>query len=243
MTDALPILGQAPDGLWLTVGQRALQVPAFTSHPGDRLLLMPTGREESGDVAASLARVLTGLQPAALGKLRLFDKALGTMAYLDTLKMRTHIGLVQGRGGLLANRTVHDNVLLPLSVHGGLAHEQEVQRIDALLDDLELLTVKNLRPYLLDEAVRFRACAARALVLQPQWLVVEGMGDFEPTTHGSHTWQRMLHHVDAAQGAVVVCMPRPILAFARWWTSHGGRVLDCPLVDSLPAAQAGSVAL
>jgi ABC-type ATPase involved in cell division len=182
------------------------------------------------------------LQPAAQGKLRLFDTALGTMAYLATLKMRTHIGLVQGRGGLLANRTVHDNVHLPLSIHGGLTHDQEVTRVNALLDDMELLSVQGLRPHLLDEAVRFRACAARALVLQPSWLVVEGMGDFEPTAHGSHTWQRMLHHVDAAHGAVVVCLPRPIVAFARWWTSQGGHVLDCPLADSLPAIQAGSVA-
>ena len=233
-------IAHAADGLWLPVGAAVLHVPPFACPPGDRLLLVPDRREETGDVAAGLARVLTGLQAPTRGQLALLGQPLATLPYLDTLQMRTRLGLVQGRGALLSNRTVHDNVALPLSVHGGLSHPDEAARVTALLADLELLAVRDLRPHVLDDAARFRACAARALVLQPQWLVVEGMGDFEAGAQGSHTWQRLLHHLDAAQGAVAVCLPRPLPAFEHWWASHGGRRLVCPIAYSLPELPPGA---
>jgi predicted ABC-type transport system involved in lysophospholipase L1 biosynthesis ATPase subunit len=232
--DARTCIAEAVDGLWLAVGSKWCHVPAFASAPGDRLLLVPDVREETVDVAAALARALTGLHAPGRGGLRLFDQPLTALSYLETLKMRARLGLVQGRGALLSNRTVRANVTLPLSVHGGLSHAQEVERVTELLEDLELLPLQDLRPHVLDDAARFRACAARALVLQPQWLVVEGMGDFEAGTHGSHTWRRMLHHVDLAQGAIVVCLPRKLAAFEHWWQSHGGRIVQCHITPSLP---------
>ena len=231
----------APDGLWLAAGARWLHVPPLACAPGDRLLLVPDAREETVDVAAALARVLTGLQAPARGQLALLGHPLAQLPYLETLQLRTQLGLVQGRGGLLANRSVRDNAALPLSVHGGLSHAAEQERVTALLADLELLAVQHLRPHVLDDAARFRACAARALVLAPRWLVVEGMGDFEAGAHGSHTWQRLLHHVAAAQGAVVVCLPRPLPAFERWWQAQGGCCLTCHIADLLSESSPGSV--
>ncbi len=233
-------IAHAPDALWLPIGAKFLHVPAFSCRPADRVLLAPDVREATDDVAASLARALTGLSPPLHGSLELFGRPLLAMPYLDTLKMRTSIGLVQGRGGLLSNRSVRDNVTLPLSVHAGLDHVQEMARVNALLDDLELTTVAHLRPHVLDDVSRFRACVARALVLQPRWVVVEGVGDFEPEPHGSDTWQRLLRHVELAQGAVAVCLPRPIAAFERWWLSHGGQVLRCHVHPSMPAFAPGS---
>ena len=155
-------IAAAHQGLTLSVGARTLHVPGFACAAGDRLLLVPEAREETADVAASLGRTLTGLQPPQQGQLALFGQAVSGMAYLDTLKMRARIGLVQGRGGLLANRSVRDNIALPLSVHGGLSHDDEAARIASLVADLDLTAVQHLRPHVLDDDARFRACAARA---------------------------------------------------------------------------------
>ena len=85
-------IAHAPDALWLPIGAKFLHVPAVSCRPADRVLLAPDVREATDDVAASLARALTGLSPPLHGSLELFGRPLLAMPYLDTLKMRTSIG-------------------------------------------------------------------------------------------------------------------------------------------------------
>jgi ABC-type methionine transport system ATPase subunit len=225
--------------LSLRASGRALGLDALTVNAGESVALVPPKGVLGADLATTVARVLVTIRPPDAGSVELLGHEPGTLSYLELSRLRTRLGFVQGHGGLLSNRSLRDNVALPLAVH---LRRDEEETVSELLVRFDLTRVAELRPHQVDGATRFRACAARALVLSPRWLVVEGVGDFDAEAGPSLTWQRLFAYQVKAQAALAVCLARPMPGFEAWFSAQGGRLLRYRLLTEAPPAPNGESA-
>lgn len=90
---------------------------------------------------------------------------------------RKNIGFVFEQGGLLTNKTLRENLLLPLTYHGVFANKDANRKVDRLLDYLGLRDVQHYRPTNLSSSYACMGNFARAVVLDPNILLLD-----RPTT-------------------------------------------------------------
>jgi len=220
-------IAAAVDGLVCEAGGLRLRAPPFDFMAGDIAVFEPQGGAAEGEFAAAIARVLATVAFPLAGTLALFGEAVAARGYVDLLRTRHRIGLVQGRGGLLSNRTLRDNIALPIATHGKLDARAEAARVQALLAEFQLERVAALRPHEVDGTTRFRTCAARAVALGPTWLVVEGVGDFEASSGLSATWRSLVGRASAGECALAACLSRPNGALTAVLCEVGAHVYGC----------------
>ncbi len=196
----------------------------FAAHPGQWVAVVPEEEAGAGDPAPAVGRVLATLAAPAEGTLEVLGSDPQRLSYADLQALRRRIGLVQSWGGLLSNRTIAENVALPAAVHGAPDGRHAGAVAGDMLDALGLASVAEARPHQVDRLTRWRARVARALMLAPAWVVVEGVGDWAPG--GSAAWSALAAAV-AAGAAAVVCMSRPAPAFESWLSTRGGETVPC----------------
>jgi D-methionine transport system ATP-binding protein len=221
-------------GLSFRTGTRTIGLDPLELRAGEWVVFSPARQALGADLATVVARLLATLGTPLSGTIELFGEATHELGYEALQKLRARLGFVQGHGGLLSNRNLRDNIALPLSIHGNVSAQEEDEQITETLKRFDLLRVALLRPHEVDGATRFRACVARALVLAPKWLVIEGIGDFEAETGASVTWARLLDYRNEKTGAAAVCLTRQSPAFERWLTDQGGQVVRYRLFSEAP---------
>ena len=79
-------------------------------------------------------------------------------------------------GGLLANRTIHQNLSLPLMYHKIFSEDDVNQRVHAMLERFLLSDAADLRPSEVTGGSRKAACVARAFLADPEMVLLD-----EPT--------------------------------------------------------------
>jgi cell division transport system ATP-binding protein len=89
--------------------------------------------------------------------------------------MRRNFGLVFQNHKLLFDRSVFENVALPLSI-AGFSHIETGKRVRAALDKVGLLAREKADPVTLSGGEQQRLCIARAIVNRPATLIAD-----EPT--------------------------------------------------------------
>lgn len=231
--------------LAIGMGGGAVLVPELKIAKGGAAILSPQlgpGAEAGGDLAAAVARVMATLVPPERGKLLIFELDPWQISYLELCRLRRRLGFVPGRGGLLSNRTLLDNAALPLSVHTGVDHSREQEQAQDALHRLGIGALAQRFPHAIDGPARFAACTARAMILDPGLLVVEGIGDFEAESDGSHAWRVIANAVAAQSCALVVCPGKPQPAFERWWQQRGAEIAAVTRIpaDAHPTARQGA---
>lgn len=230
-----PILS-LPTGLSFAVGERTVRLAPLELHEGQWAVLSPSRHALGPDLAVSAARVLGTLMVPASGSVTLFGRALHQLSYLELLEVRSRLGFVPGSGGLLSSRTLRQNIALPVHTHRDLPPAEEALLVQRAIDELTLARVAEQRPHEVSGATRFRACVARALVLSPSWLVIEGVGDFELDAQQESAWPRLLAYKAENKSAAVVCLARHNPTFERWFAEHGARIVPYELLSELPAS-------
>ncbi|MEC9281325.1 MAG: ATP-binding cassette domain-containing protein [Bdellovibrionota bacterium] len=87
---------------------------------------------------------------------------------------RMNIAYTFDYGGLLNNRSIKENIALPLQYHD----ELELSEIDGLVEEyLKLFNIfefKDLRPAMTPGFVRKLGCIIRSLIVQPEVLIMDG---------------------------------------------------------------------
>ncbi len=154
-----------------TSGKFALHDVSFTMPAGAFAFL--TGHSGAGK--SSLLKLIARLERPTSGDIIIDDIDLGRLKPRQEHKLRQQMGIVFQDNQLLNDRTVFDNVALPLII-GGYRFRDIKKRVNAALDRVGLSGRANDQPLSLSGGEQQRVGIARAVVAKPRLLLAD-----EPT--------------------------------------------------------------
>ncbi len=157
-------------------GQEALSAVSFRLEAGEMAFL--TGHSGAGK--SSLLKLITLIERASGGQIVVNGHNLTRMGRREIPRLRRNIGIIFQDYRLLHDRTVFDNVALPLIVSGFQRRDVE-RRVRAALDMVGLLNKEKRYPVTLSGGEQQRVGIARAVVHKPPLLLAdEPTGNLDP---------------------------------------------------------------
>jgi cell division transport system ATP-binding protein len=159
----------------------------------------PTGHEglsgvnlhlESGEMAfltghsgagkSTLLRLIGLLERASRGQVWVNGRNLNKLPEHNVPYHRREVGMIFQDHRLLHDRTVFDNIAMPLVV-AGMGHQETKRRVRAALDKVSLLNKEKSYPVSLSGGEQQRVGIARALVSKPPVILAdEPTGNLDP---------------------------------------------------------------
>ena len=157
-------------------GNEALSRVSFELAAGEMAFL--TGRSGAGK--STLLKLIMAMEKASQGLVVVNGKNLNRLTHRQVPSHRRRIGVVFQNHQLLFDRTVFDNVALPLQV-SGYPRQEDARRVRAALDKVGLLPRERANPAALSGGEQQRVGIARAVVNRPAILLAdEPTGNLEP---------------------------------------------------------------
>ena len=157
-------------------GKDALQQVSFQLDVGELAFL--TGHSGAGK--STLLKLLTLIERPTQGQIIVDNQNLSAITRMGIPYYRRKIGMVFQNHQLLFDRTVFDNVALPLLI-SGYSRKDAGRRVRAALDKVGLLSKENLLPIMLSGGEQQRVGIARAVVNKPPILLAdEPTGNLDP---------------------------------------------------------------
>ena len=129
----------------------------------------------SGAGKSTLLKLIMVMERPSAGEVIVGGQVLNTLPRRQVPYIRRHIGVVFQNHQLLFDRTVFDNVAMPLEVMGTPARDIG-RRVRAALDKVGLLSKEKMNPLQLSGGEQQRVALARAVVNRPSILLAD-----EPT--------------------------------------------------------------
>jgi len=157
-------------------GQVALDDVSFEVEPGEFVFLVG----ESGAGKTTIMRLLTKEMSPTQGVVSFLQKNLAELKKHAIPYLRREVSVVFQDYKLLPDRTVEENIRLPLEIAGKTAAEMK-QRVDDLLDLVGLAEKKLHFPVQLSGGEAQRVSIARALAIGPKVVFAD-----EPTGNLDH---------------------------------------------------------
>ena len=154
-------------------GQEALANVSFVLEAGE--LAFVTGRSGAGK--STLLKLIPAIERPSAGSVIVGGQNVGAMKRAAVPYLRRNIGLVFQDQKLLYDRSVYDNVMLPLAFTGQPPKEA-ARRVRAALDKVGLLGRERANPIQLSGGEQQRVAIARAVVNRPGLLLAD-----EPTAN------------------------------------------------------------
>ena len=167
MISASAVSKRYPEGL------EALRDVSFEITAGE--LVFITGHSGAGK--STLFRLLAAIEKPTSGSIVVGGQNLAALRRSAIPFLRRHFGLIFQDQKLLFDRSVLDNVLLPLAIVG-LPHREALRRARAALDKVGLLAREKAHPIALSGGEQQRLAIARAVVNRPAILLAD-----EPTAN------------------------------------------------------------
>ena len=130
-------------------------------------------RAASGAGRSSLLQIMAALQMPTTGKYFINDQDITELSFEEFLPMRLSIGYGFDYGGLINNRTIYENIILPLHYHKMITPKEARERVEYYLTCLNMTRYQDMRPYLVPGGVRKLACMVRAMVVHPELLLLD----------------------------------------------------------------------
>lgn len=157
-------------------GHEALSNVSFHLRPGELAFL--TGHSGAGK--STLLKLIMQMELASQGQVFVNNHNLNRLSRRQLPYFRRHIGVVFQDHQLLFDRSVFDNVALPLQI-AGYDFREAARRVRAALDKVGLLSRENKMPVTLSGGEQQRVGIARAIVNKPALLLAdEPTGNLDP---------------------------------------------------------------
>lgn len=157
-------------------GFDALQRVSFELGAGELVFL--TGHSGAGK--STLLKLIMAMERSTQGQVLYEGRNLSRLKRAEIAQHRRRIGVVFQNHSLLFDRSVFDNVALPLMVSGASQRETG-RRVRAALDKVGLLKKEKLNPITLSGGEQQRVGIARAVVHKPALLLAdEPTGNLDP---------------------------------------------------------------
>lgn len=131
----------------------------------------------SGSGKSVLLKILNGLMIPQSGRYLMNGSDVTQMSFEEFVPYRLNIGYSFDFGGLINNRTIYQNLTLPLEYHHTYNTEEIEEVVNEYLELFNLTNVAHERPSSIPGAFRKAACVARAFLMNPQFLLLD-----DPTT-------------------------------------------------------------
>ena len=154
-------------------GQEALKDVSFSLEAGELAFL--TGRSGAGK--STLLKLIPAIERPSAGSVVVNGQNVASLKRAAIPYLRRNIGLVFQDQKLLYDRSVYDNVMLPLAFSAH-APKEAARRARAALDKVGLLQREKANPIQLSGGEQQRVAIARAVVNRPAILVAD-----EPTAN------------------------------------------------------------
>lgn len=157
-------------------GFDALQNVNFHMAAGEMAFL--TGHSGAGK--SSLLKLIALLERSSRGQVFINNQNLAKISRRRIPYFRRNIGIIFQDHQLLFDRTVYDNVALPLII-AGFSHRDIGKRVRAALDKVGLLSKEKKYPITLSGGEQQRVGIARAVVNKPPLILAdEPTGNLDP---------------------------------------------------------------
>jgi cell division transport system ATP-binding protein len=212
-------------------GHDALQDVTFHMPPGQMAFL--TGHSGAGK--STLLKLIALLERSSRGQVFVNGQNLARVTRRKIPYLRRNIGIIFQDHQLLFDRTVFDNVALPLII-AGYPQREIGKRVRAALDKVGLLGKEKVYPVTLSGGEQQRVGIARAVVNKPPLLLAD-----EPTGNLDPELSREIMRIfeDFSQVGVTVLVASHDLALIETLPYRVLRLQDGRLVgDTEPEAGA-----
>ncbi|MHB8446634.1 MAG: cell division ATP-binding protein FtsE [Rudaea sp.] len=157
-------------------GFDALSELSFALDAGEMAFV--TGHSGAGK--STLLRLVALLERPTRGQVTVNGRNLGAVRRRGIARVRRGVGMVFQDHRLLLDRSVFDNVALPLVI-AGAPREEMAKRVRAALDKVGLLDREKSAPSMLSAGEQQRVGIARAIVAKPPVLIAdEPTGNLDP---------------------------------------------------------------
>ena len=138
----------------------------------------------SGAGKSTLMKLVMLLERASVGQIWVGGHNLRALGRGDIPYFRRNIGVVFQNHQLLFDRSVFDNVFLPLQI-AGFSHRESAGRVRAALDMVSMLNKEMIFPSSLSGGEQQRVGLARAVVNRPALILAdEPTGNLDPQLAG-----------------------------------------------------------
>lgn len=178
-------------------GAYALRNVSLKINDGELIFLAgPSGAGKS-----TLLKMIAGIERASTGVVSVNGQDISKLKSGSLPYLRRKLGLILQDKGLLLDRSVLANVMLPLIVTGASAAEAET-RARAALDKVNLADKADVFPLALSGGEQQRVAIARAIVNRPQIILAD-----EPTAFlDRDNANKVISALKAFQSAGVTCI-------------------------------------
>ncbi|QYZ66524.1 MAG: ABC transporter [Gammaproteobacteria bacterium (ex Lamellibrachia satsuma)] len=157
-------------------GHTGLAGVSFRIGPGEMVFL--TGHSGAGK--STLLKLIGLLERSSGGQVHVNDRNLTRLKNSQIPYHRREVGMIFQDHRLLNDRTVFDNVALPLVV-SGMGYKEISRRVHAALDKVGLLNKEKAAPITLSGGEQQRVGIARAVVSKPPLVLAdEPTGNLDP---------------------------------------------------------------
>jgi phospholipid/cholesterol/gamma-HCH transport system ATP-binding protein len=137
--------------------------------PQERLVIMG----QSGSGKSTILRLIVGTLRPTAGSIFFKQFEITRLSRRKLQQVRRHIGIVYQYSALLSSRNVRDNVALPLEELTDKSRDEIDKIVDEKLDLVGMKDSKDLMPSELSGGMKKRVGLARALVLDPELLLLD----------------------------------------------------------------------
>lgn len=157
-------------------GQQALRQVTFNIEPGEMAFL--TGHSGAGK--STLLKLISIMERPTVGKVLINNHDLNTIKPSQVPFLRRDIGMIFQSHQLLMDKSVFDNVALPLIIEG-YSRKEINKRVHASLEMVGLHNKAQCLPMTLSGGEQQRVGIARAVVNKPPLLLAdEPTGNLDP---------------------------------------------------------------